>query len=130
MYKKITDEEAIEALKICLSKKLGCENCPLEEDNSNCAAKLKRKSYEIITRQQQIIEQTRLPCKIGDKVYALNNYKGNIKIYSGIVSEMFYVGKEMKLCIVVKNCIRGYWGENVFATHEEAEERMKKLKCQ
>ena len=128
MFKKVTDEEAIEALKICLSKKLGCENCPLEENNSNCAAKLKRKSYEIITRQQQIIEQTRLPCKIGDKVYACN-YKGDTRIYSGIVSEMFYVGKEMKLCIVVKNCIRGYWGENVFATREEAEERIK-LKCQ
>lgn len=43
----------------------------------------------------------------------------------GKVSEMYYVGKEMQLCIVVKNISRGQWGKDVFPTYEKA---IKKLK--
>ena len=65
------------------------------------------------------------PCKIGDTVWAIRDYKGTKIPQRGLVSEMFYVGEEMKLCIVVKHIAIGYWGEKVFATHEEAERRVK-----
>lgn len=40
----------------------------------------------------------------------------------GKVSEMFFVGEEMDLCIVVHNIARGYWGKDIFDTYEKAEE--------
>ena len=39
---------------------------------------------------------------------------------------MFFTD-DMELCIVVKGVARGKWGETVFATYEEAEERIKKI---
>ena len=65
-----------------------------------------------------------IPCKIGDEVFAIRKYKGNPKIEHGKVSEMFYVGKEMLLCIVVHNIRRGYWGKDIFDTYEKAEEHL------
>ena len=62
-----------------------------------------------------------IPCKIGDIVWAIREYKGTKIAQQGIVSEMFYVGKNMELCIVVKHISRGYWGKTVFATQEEAQ---------
>lgn len=63
-----------------------------------------------------------IPCKIGDDVFAIRSYKGNLKIEHGVVSEMFYVGKEMLLCIVVYHIMRGFWGKDIFDTYEKAEE--------
>lgn len=63
-----------------------------------------------------------IPCKIGDKVFAIQNFKGTKHIMSGKISEMFFVGAEMDLCIVVYNIRRGYWGRDVFDTYEKAEE--------
>lgn len=60
-----------------------------------------------------------VPCKIGDVVWGIRNYKGIPTPQMGSVSEMFFVGN-MKLCIVVKHVCRGEWGKQVFATHEEA----------
>lgn len=61
-----------------------------------------------------------IPCKIGDTVWAIRNYHSTKKIMSGKVSEMYFVGEKMKLCIVVKNISRGTWGKDVFGTYEEA----------
>lgn len=60
-----------------------------------------------------------LPCKIGDRVWAIRNYKG-VKIpKEGIVSQMFF-SDDMELVICVKSAARGLWGKTVFATEEEA----------
>lgn len=64
-------------------------------------------------------EEGKLPCKIGDTVWAIRNYHSTKKIMAGKVSEMYYVGEEMKLCIVVKHVSRGTWGKNVFGSYEE-----------
>lgn len=40
-----------------------------------------------------------IPCKIGDDVFAIQNFKGTKHIMKGKVSEMFFVGEEMDLCI-------------------------------
>lgn len=63
-----------------------------------------------------------IPCKIGDKVFAIRHYRGKPNVSCGKVSEMFFVGEEMDLCIVVHNIARGYWGKDIFDTYEKAEE--------
>lgn len=61
-----------------------------------------------------------LPCKIGDVVWAIRDFKGHKHPQQGIVSEMYYV-KGMELHIVVRHVARGCWGEKVFATLQDAE---------
>ena len=65
-----------------------------------------------------------LPCKIGDTVFCIRDYKGQKHIKKGFVSEMFY-RKDMELVIVVSNIGRGLYGEKVFNTLEEAEQYLK-----
>ena len=65
-----------------------------------------------------------IPCKIGDTVWAIRNYHRTKKVMSGTVSEMYFVGKEMRLCIVVHNIARGTWGIDIFPSQEEAEKRL------
>ena len=65
-----------------------------------------------------------LPCKIGDTVFCIRDYKGQKHIKKGFVSEMFY-RKDMELVIVVSNIGRGLYGEKVFNTMEEAERYLK-----
>lgn len=60
-----------------------------------------------------------VPCKIGDFVWAIRNYQGVPHPQQGKVSEMF-ITKDTKLMIVVSHIARGYWGETIFATYEEA----------
>ncbi len=60
-----------------------------------------------------------LPCKIGDTVWTIKNFKGHERARMGYVSEMFFT-KYMKLFIVVKNTGRGFWGEDVFPSEAGA----------
>ena len=68
-----------------------------------------------------------LPCRIGDAVWVIRRYQGVKHAKKGVVSEMHFISDrqsmtgDMKLLITVKNIARGYWGENIFATQEEAE---------
>lgn len=59
-----------------------------------------------------------LPCKIGDTVWTIRNYKGTLHPASGFVSEMFY-SDDMRLLIVVKHIARGFWGKDIFGSYEE-----------
>lgn len=77
--------------------------------------------YEDLEEQGKLIE---LPCKIGDTVYGTRRWHGTKIAKAGTVSEMFYT-QEGKLMIVVKYVCRGYWGEKIFATLEEAEAALK-----
>jgi hypothetical protein len=61
-----------------------------------------------------------IPCSIGDEVWGLRPYKDMRIPTKGVVSEILFVGTDMRVCIVVKNIVRGTWGVNVFATKEEA----------
>lgn len=61
-----------------------------------------------------------IPCRIGDQVWAIRNYKGVCHPQQGIVSELFFT-PDMQLVIVVKHIARGEWGQAVFATKGEAE---------
>lgn len=65
-----------------------------------------------------------LPCKIGDMVWAIRDYKGIKQPQEGIVSDMYFT-KDMSLHIVVKYVARGEFGKTVFLTREEAEEKLR-----
>ena len=64
------------------------------------------------------------PCKVGDTVWAIRDYKGVKHPQQGVVSEMFFT-RDMKLMIVVKMIARGHWGKTVFLTKEEAEQALR-----
>lgn len=72
-----------------------------------------------------------IPCNIGDTVWVLRRYHGIKHAKKGYVSEMHIIPDrlsmtgDMKLLITVRNIARGYWGEDVFATQEEAKEKEK-----
>lgn len=67
------------------------------------------------------------PCRIGDNVFYIRKLSGGVKrAMPGVVSEMYYVGTEMALAIVVKQRGRGEWGKTVFPTLEAAEAALKK----
>ena len=70
--------------------------------------------------EQPTIDAIPVPCKIGQVVYGIRNYKGISSVQKGFVSEMFFT-KDMKLIIVVKHVCRGEWLEKVFPTYESAE---------
>ena len=69
---------------------------------------------------------TVLPCKIGDEVWCIRSYNGNkAHPQKGQVVGMYYAD-DMRLVIHVKNIGRGFWGDRVFATEEEALENIMK----
>lgn len=68
-----------------------------------------------------------LPCRIGDRVWAIRNYKGILHPQEGIVSDMYF-SSNMELVICVKNIARGIWGKTVFATEAEAYEEIGRRK--
>lgn len=64
------------------------------------------------------------PCKMGDFVWAIREYGGVHHAQQGKIREMFFT-KDMDLMIVVSHIARGYWGEKIFATQEEAEAKIR-----
>lgn len=77
--------------------------------------------YEDLEEAGRLVE---LPCKIGDIVCGIRRYQGVRKVQSGVVSEMYFSQKN-RLIIVIKHVCRGYWGENIFGSFEEAEAALK-----
>ena len=77
--------------------------------------------YEDLEEAGRLIE---LPCKIGDTVYGIRRYHDIRIVQSGIVSEMYF-SQENRLIIVIKDICRGYWGENIFGSFEEAKAALK-----
>lgn len=68
-----------------------------------------------------------IPCKIGDTVWGLRRRNGVPTPTQGKVSEIFFVGTEMALCVVVSKVVRGTWGINIFATEDEAKDAVRRL---
>lgn len=69
----------------------------------------------------------KIPCRIDDEVYVIRRYRSEPTIKKGKVSQMYFVGKEMRLAIVVENIARGEWGKVVFPTYDEAKQRIEQL---
>ena len=60
-----------------------------------------------------------IPCKIGDTVWTIRNYKGQLAPKQGKVSEIWF-GPDMELCMAVRHIGRGRWGQNIFLTEADA----------
>ena len=65
------------------------------------------------------VDTIHIPCKIGDSVWAIRNFKGVKQPQCGIVADMLFT-QDMRLQIVVKYVARGEWGKDVFATFLDA----------
>lgn len=119
MSKEKQIEEMARAICPCIYGHYGCESCDLYDNECclpfNIARALEDKGYR------------KLPCKIGDKVWAIRNFSGRTQAVEGKVSEMYFI-EEMRLTIVVKNVARGQWGKKIFATREECEQAIKENK--
>lgn len=63
-----------------------------------------------------------IPCRIGDEVWGIRSYKGVAHPQRGFVNEIFFTNT-MRLTISVKHICLGEWGEKIFATQAEAEEK-------
>lgn len=79
-----------------------------------------RSDVNFLLHGEPTINAVPVPCKIGDLVYGIRDYKGVPNVQKGFVSEMFFT-KDMKLMIVIKYVCRGYWLDKVFPTYEAAE---------
>lgn len=69
--------------------------------------------------EQPTVDAVEIPCRIGDRVWAIRNYGGHKHPQDGIVHEMYFT-EGMRLIIHVKHIARGEWGKEIFATREEA----------
>ena len=65
-----------------------------------------------------------LPCKVGDTVWGIRNYKGINHPQQGKVDQMYYTN-DMRLHIKIKHICIGEWGKKIFPTREEAEAALK-----
>lgn len=70
-----------------------------------------------------------LPCKIGDRVWAIRSYNGSKHPQEGIVSEMYFL-PDMTLQIVVKHVARGIFGKTIFHTLHETQEAIDRLEAE
>ena len=61
------------------------------------------------------------PCKVGDTVWVLRRYHDMKVPVAGIVTELRFTEFWNPL-IIVGGVGRGRWGQNIFATKEEAEQ--------
>ena len=66
-----------------------------------------------------------LPCKVGDTVWGIRNYKGVNCPQQGKVDQMYYTN-DMRLHIKIKHICIGEWGKKIFPTREEAEAALKR----
>ena len=60
-------------------------------------------------------------------MWTIRTFHGEMRAMSGPVREMYYTD-DMRLCIVVHHLKRGFWNDTIFATEQEAENRIKALK--
>ena len=124
MAERLTMQEVIEH---CERAVIQAEMLRFTDTKQYMEHKQVREWLEELQHYKDLEEQGRmitLPCKIGDTVYGIRRFHGDRIVKSGTVSEMFY-NKNMELVIVIKNLCRGFWGENIFGTKEEAEAALK-----
>ena len=135
---RLTIEQAIShAIEVAEKNKANCERNTIVIPNrwisdAQCAEEHEQlaewleelKRYKDLEEQGKLIE---LPCKIGDKVWIIRNYRGVKHAQQGTVYEMYFT-KEMKLMITVKYIGRGEYGKTIFATKEAAEAKLAEVK--
>ena len=88
-----------------------------------------RRTWELLKAYEDAMETgeiIRIPCKIGDRCWAIRQTRGGKHLFSTVVSEMF-IDSSGKLTVVAKNVSRGYFGETIFTDYEEARTSMAEI---
>ena len=83
--------------------------------------------YTKLVKEAPAVDAVVLPCKVGDPVWGIRNYKGINHPQQGKVDQMYYTN-DMRLHIKIKHICIGEWGKKIFLTREEAEAALKKRK--
>lgn len=102
-----------------VSHRLDCEESKVK------SLKSKLKNYRDLEKQGLLL---RLPCKVGDVVYAIDGKK-----IQTLETENVLALSDDKLCIFAVNCCYHDYisydmiGKTVFLTREEAEQRLKEM---
>ena len=96
----------------------------LEELNDTRYAWQDYDAVEDALRNIPAVDAVVLPCKVGDTVWGIRNYKGINHPQQGKVDQMYYTN-DMRLHIKIKHICIGEWGKKIFPTREEAEAALK-----
>lgn len=89
---------------------------------------MNEKELDKLAELEWLEEQGRLqilPCKVGDTMWGIRNWRGVNRPESGVVSEMFF-REDMELVIVLRHLCRGIYGQKIFSSYEEAEQALKR----
>lgn len=97
----------------------------LEELNDTRYAWQDYDTVEDALRNIPAVDAVVLPCKVGDTVWGIRNYKGINHPQQGKVDQMYYTN-DMRLHIKIKHICIGEWGKKIFPTREEAEAALKR----
>lgn len=103
-----------------------CIVCAAAEPHEEIGACNQYLSADLV-REREESRLIELPCRIGDDMWCIRDFKGVKHPVKGKVSDMFFTS-EMKLMIVVKYVGRGEYGKTVFPTNEEAEAEIERRK--
>ena len=80
---------------------------------------------DYVVEKAPAVDAVVLPCKVGDTVWGIRNYKGINHPQQGKVDQMYYTN-DMRLHIKIKHICIGEWGKKIFPTCEEAEAALKR----
>lgn len=134
----MTDEEILKAFECCCGDDVNgthCKDCPAEKYNFDwCSDEVSRQMVDYTKRLQaenaalkeRLNKAVEPPCKLGDKLYFVNEYLETPKIEEHIVTAFTI----LPYCIKVYVQNGGYFlpdNENVCFDREAAEERLKEL---
>lgn len=103
-------------------ERLEADNARLQSENESL-----RNANKALENDIEAGRLVRVPCKIGDTVWAIRSYHGILRPQQGVVSEMYF-NPDMKLHVIVKHVARGELGKTVFLTHDEAEQAARAAK--
>lgn len=82
------------------------------------------KAAYMVVQDAPAVDAVVLPCKVGDPVWGIRNYKGINHPQQGKVDQMYYTN-DMRLHIKIKHICIGEWGKKIFPTREQAEAALK-----
>ena len=87
---------------------------------------MNEKELDKLAELEWLEEQGRLqilPCKVGDTMWGIRNWRGVKRPESAEVREMYFT-EDMELVIVLRHLCRGIYGKQIFSSYEECEKAL------
>ncbi|MBQ8178025.1 MAG: hypothetical protein IJ033_02415 [Clostridia bacterium] len=92
--------------------KTDCYKCQVEDITYQQLARI------IINSKPEV--DIHIPLKIGDIAWGIRNFHGHLKPVKGYISNVT-VQKDLRVLYEIKYVCRGYFGEKIFKTEQEAD---------